>query len=264
MYDFQFSKAGSIEEAVNLKKLEDAEFLAGGQTLIPTLKQRMANPRHLISLLGINALKGVKTDGEKQIRIGATTTHEEVSREVVCFKGLSALAGKIGDPAVRNRGTIGGSIANNDPSACYPAAVLAADASIVTNLREITADDFFQGMFETALNENELITEIRFPIPLKANYQKFEQPASRFALVGVFLALFETGVRLAITGASANGVFRWTEGEKFLSENFVPGGIDELSFPNEDEFIDDLHGTGEYRCQLAKVLTSRAVISCSI
>ncbi len=262
MYDFHFSKARSIDEAVDLKKFEDTEFLAGGQTLIPTLKQRMANPTRLVSIIDIPGIKGITARGKKKISIGAATTHEEVFREAIVFQGLSDLAGRIGDPAVRNRGTIGGSIANNDPSACYPAAALASGAHIVTNLREILADDFFKGMFETALKMDEIITEIKFPIPLKANYQKFEQPASRFALVGVFLAVFDKSVRVAVTGASVNGVFRWFEAEKVLKRNFVPEMLDALTFSNQDEFIDDMHGTAEYRSNLIKVLTKRAVLVC--
>jgi carbon-monoxide dehydrogenase medium subunit len=168
------------------------------------------------------------------------------------------LAGHIGDPAVRNRGTIGGSLANNDPSACYPAAALASGAVIKTNTREIAADDYFQGMFDTALEEGEIITEVRFPVPEVSNYQKFVQPASRFALVGVFVAKFADGVRVAITGASESGVFRWAEAEAALSANFSAAALDGLSLPG-DGMIGDLHGSGEYRAHLCGVMTKRAV-----
>ena len=168
------------------------------------------------------------------------------------------LAGNIGDPAVRNRGTIGGSLANNDPSACYPAAVLASGATVVTSSREIAADDFFDGLFATTLNEGEIITEVKFPVPEKASYAKFEQPASRFALVGVFVAKYADGVRVAVTGASEDGVFRWSEAEAALSSNFSPDALDGLSLSG-DGMISDLHGSGDYRAHLVGVMAKRAV-----
>jgi carbon-monoxide dehydrogenase medium subunit len=174
---------------------------------------------------------------------------------------LAALAGGIGDPAVRNRGTIGGSLANNDPAACYPSAALASGATIVTNARQIAADDYFQGMFTTALDEGEIITEVRFPVPQAANYQKFEQPASRFAMVGVFVAKYADGVRVAVTGASEEGVFRWSEAEAALSANFSADAVDGLSLSG-DGMINDLHGSGDYRAHLVKVMTKRAVAAC--
>ena len=172
------------------------------------------------------------------------------------------MAGHIGDPAVRNRGTIGGSLANNDPSACYPAGALGAGATIVTNNREIAADDFFQGMFTTDLEEGEIITEVRFPIPQASNYQKFVQPASRFALVGVFVAKFADGVRVAVTGASNDGVFRWSEAEAALGSNFAPEALDGLSVA-DDDMINDLHGTAVYRAHLVGVMAKRAVAAAS-
>jgi len=174
------------------------------------------------------------------------------------YPALAALAGGIGDPAVRNRGTIGGSLANNDPSACYPAGALGSGATIVTNTRRIAADDFFEGMFTTALNPGEIITEVRFPVPERANYQKFLQPASRFALTGVFVAKYKGGVRVAVTGASENGVFRWSEAEAALAKSFTAEAVKGLSASAEG-MIGDIHGSPEYRAHLVKVLTARAV-----
>ena len=258
MYDFQIARPSSLDEAVKALSGEDAQPLGGGQTLIPTLKQRLAAPELLVSLTGIKELNFVREDGGTLI-VGGTTPHAVVAREAAgAYPALAGMASHIGDPAVRNRGTIGGSLANNDPSACYPAGVLASGATIVTNNREIAADDFFDGMFTTALDEGEIITEVRFPIPEKANYQKFEQPASRFALVGVMVAKHGDGVRVAVTGASEDGVFRWTEAEEALSSNYAPEAVDGLSVP-ADGMIGDLHGTPEYRAHLVKVLTKRSV-----
>jgi len=258
MYDFQIERPSSLDEAVKALSGEDAQPLGGGQTLIPTLKQRLAAPELLVSLTGIKELNFVRQDGGT-LSIGGTTPHAVVAREAAgAYPALSGMASHIGDPAVRNRGTIGGSLANNDPSACYPAGVLASGATIVTNNREIAADDFFDGMFTTALDEGEIITEVRFPIPEKANYHKFEQPASRFALVGVMVAKHGDGVRVAVTGASEDGVFRWSEAEEALSSNYAPEAVDGLSVP-ADGMIGDLHGTPEYRAHLVKVLTRRAV-----
>jgi len=257
MYNFEFEKPATVEEAVAALKAEDAQPLSGGQTLIPTMKQRLNAPSKLVSLIGIDALKGVSAAGGV-LTIGAGTTHATVAAEAGAYPALAALAGGIGDPAVRNRGTIGGTLANNDPAACYPAAALGSGATVVTNAREIAADDYFQGMFTTALEEGEIITSVKFPIPEKANYQKFEQPASRFALTGVFVAKTADGVRVAVTGASEEGVFRWTEAEEALSANFSPEAVDGLSVP-QDGLIGDLHGTPAYRASLIKTLTKRAV-----
>lgn len=203
-------------------------------------------------------MRGVCPDGDA-IAIGGATTHAEVEAATAdSYPALSALAGQIGDPAVRNRGTIGGSLANNDPSACYPAAALASGATIVTNAREIAADDYFQGLFTTALDEGEIITNVRMPVPQAAHYEKFVQPASRFALVGVFVARFADGVRVAVTGASEEGVFRWSEAEAALAGNFDPAAIDGLSVDAEG-MIGDLHGTKAYRAHLVGVITKRAV-----
>ncbi len=257
MYAFDFVKPKTLAEAVKALGAEDAQALGGGQTLIPTLKQRLAQPAVLVSLSGIAELKGVKAAGGS-LTIGGGTSHATVAKEAKAYPALAALAANIGDPAVRSLGTIGGSIANNDPSADYPAAVLASGATVVTNTREIAADDFFQGMFTTALEPGEIITAVRFPVPEKANYQKFEQPASRFALVGVFVAKYAAGVRVAVTGASTEGVFRWTEAEKALSANFAASAVAGLAVPG-GEMIADIHGSAAYRAHLIKVLTGRAV-----
>ncbi len=259
MYAFEFVKPKTVAEAVAALAAEDAQALSGGQTLIPTLKQRLASPGTLVSLTGIEELKGVLVDRAGRLRIGAATPHSVVMRETrSSYPALSEMASRIGDPAVRNLGTIGGSLANDDPSACYPSAVLASGATIVTNTRRIEADDFFQGMFTTALEAGEIITEVIFPIPERANYQKFRQPASRFALVGVFVAKFRDGVRVAVTGASENGVFRWTEAEQALSADFRADAVKGLQASAEG-LIGDLHGTPEYRAHLVGVLTGRAV-----
>ena len=258
MYNFDFEKPSSVADAVAALGAEDAQALGGGQTLIPTLKQRLASPSKLVSLSGIADMKGVAHRGGTVV-IGGATTHATVAAAAGAqYPALAATAAHIGDPAVRNRGTIGGSLANNDPSACYPAAALGSGATIVTNNREIAADDYFQGMFTTALDEGEIITEVRFAVPEAANYQKFVQPASRFALVGVFVAKYADGVRVAITGASNDGVFRWAEAEAALSANFSPDAVDGLSLSGDD-MISDLHGTGAYRAHLCGVMTKRAV-----
>ncbi len=258
MYAFDFVRPATVEEALAALATEDAQALGGGQTLIPTLKQRLAAPSVLVSLGGIASMKGVAMkDGE--LAIGGGTTHAAVAREAAAhYPALASLAGRIGDPSVRNRGTIGGSIANDDPSACYPAGALASGATIVTDRREIAADDFFQGMFTTALEAPELVTEVRFPIPEKARYEKFIQRASRFPLVAVFVAKFGDGVRVAVTGASESGVFRWTEAEEALSADFRAEAVKGLK-PAADGMIGDLHGTPEYRAHLVGVVTARAV-----
>jgi carbon-monoxide dehydrogenase medium subunit len=259
MYAFEVEKPGSVADAVAALKADEAQALGGGQTLIPTLKQRLASPSKLVALAGLSEIIGVCRTDDGALAVGGATPHAVVAREAAGdYPALAALAGGIGDPAVRNRGTAGGSLANNDPAACYPSAALASGATIVTNTREIAADDYFQGMFTTALEEGEIITEVRFPVPEAAAYVKFEQPASRFALTGVFVAKFASGVRVAITGASEEGVFRWSEAEAALSENFSGDALDGLSLP-ADGMINDLHGSGAYRAHLAKTLTKRAV-----
>ncbi|MEZ5755370.1 MAG: xanthine dehydrogenase family protein subunit M [Paracoccaceae bacterium] len=258
MHNFDFVKPATIADAVKALSSEGAQALSGGQTLTPTLKQRLAAPSTLVSLTGIAEMKGVCM-GDDGLSIGGATTHATVAKEAAAhYPALAALAGGIGDPAVRNRGTIGGSIANNDPAACYPAGVLGSGATVVTNRRKIPADDYFQGMFTTALEEGEIVTGVTFPVPEKAAYVKFNQPASRFALTGVFVARFKDGVRVAVTGASNNGVFRWHDAEKALSANFSAAAVEGLTV-SSDDMIGDLHGTPAYRANLVKVLTKRAV-----
>lgn len=259
MYAFDIERPSTVAEAASALGGE-AQALGGGQTLIPTLKARLAQPSKLVSLTGVEEMKGISSDGST-LTIGGGTTHAAVAADG-SYPGLSSLAGRIGDPAVRNRGTIGGSVANNDPSACYPAAVLASGATVVTNNREIAADDYFMGMFETALEEGEIVTAVKFPIPEVSRYEKFIQPASRFPLVAVFVAKMADGVRVAVTGASNNGVFRWTEAEEALSGSFDASAIDGLSV-SADDMITDLHGSAAYRAHLVKVMTGRAVAAVS-
>ena len=257
MIDFEFVKPSTVADAVKALAADGAQALSGGQTLTPTMKQRLATPSVLVSLNGIAAMRGVTVSGGT-VTVGAATTHATVAREASAYPALAALAGGIGDMAVRNRGTIGGSLANNDPAACYPSAVLGSGATVVTNARSIAADDFFQGMFTTALDEGEIITGVSFPVPMKAAYVKFNQPASRFALTAVFVAQYADGVRVAVTGASNNGVFRWSEAEAALSANFSAAAIAGLVVASDD-MIADMHGTAAYRANLVKVLTGRAV-----
>lgn len=260
MYDFDFEKPSTVAEAVAALASEDAMALGGGQTLIPTMKQRLASPSKLVSLGGVADMQGISLAG-RSVSIGGATTHAAVADGAGDYPALAALAADIADPAVRNRGTIGGSVANNDPSADYPAAVLASGATVNTNSRSINADDFFQGMFATALNEGEIITSVDFPVPEAANYQKFKQPASRFALVGVMVAKYSDGVRVAVTGASEDGVFRWAEAEAALSANFSADALNGLSL-DASGMISDMHGSGEYRAHLIGVMAARAVNAC--
>ncbi len=257
MYAFDIkrpSKLKKVEKA--LGKDPEAMLLGGGQTLIPALRQRLAAPSRLVALSRIGALAGIRDMGE-MLEVGAMTTHETVAADGT-IPALSALAGGIGDPMVRARGTIGGSLANNDPSADYPAAALGLCAVIVTNQREISADDFFTGMFETALRPGEIITAARFPKPDAAAYARFDQPASRFALVGVFVSDCDGDVRVAVTGASEDGVFRWADAEAALAENFSVAALEGMT-PGADGMIDDIHGSGAYRAHLAGVMARRAV-----
>ncbi|NKX45855.1 FAD binding domain-containing protein [Roseicyclus persicicus] len=259
MYNFDFVKPATLSEALEALGRDEAQALGGGQTLLPTMKQRLAAPAVLVSLNGIAEMIGVCLGDAGEVCIGGATPHAVVAREAAAhYPALAALAGRIGDPAVRNRGTIGGSLANNDPSACYPAAALGSGATIRTQSRDIAADGYFLGMFDTALEEGEIITEVRFPVPVRANYQKFVQPASRFALVGVFVAQYADGVRVAVTGASTEGVFRWAEAEAALTGEFSREALAALSPPGV-EMIADLHGTADYRAHLVKVMTGRAV-----
>ncbi|WP_108894077.1 FAD binding domain-containing protein [Palleronia abyssalis] len=262
MYDFEFDRPTSIQAAVDSLKTEEALAFSGGQTLMPTMKQRLAMPSKVVSLSAIEEMKGVRVEGS-ELWIGGATTHATVMRETAeSYPAISSLAGRIGDPSVRSRGTIGGSVANNDPSACYPAGTLASKGVIVTDRREIPADEFFQGMFMTALEEGEIVTAVKMQIPDAAHYAKFIQPASRFPLTAVFVARYGDGVRVAVTGASESGVFRWTEAEEALSGNFSAEAVDGLATPDGSGMISDLHGTGDYRAHLVKVMTKRAVAAC--
>jgi carbon-monoxide dehydrogenase medium subunit len=265
MYQFNYQKAGSPDDAVSaLSSAEDGKFIAGGMTLIPTLKMRLAQPSNLVDLSGVDGLVGIE-DGGDSITIGAMTRHVEVaSSDVVGSKipALQHLAGNIGDPQVRNRGTIGGSIANNDPAADYPAAVLALNATVITNKREIAADDFFDGMFATNLEEDELITAIRFPVPEKAGYAKFPNPASRYALVGVMVAQTGGETRVSVTGAGQDGVFRAGEIESALSGSWSADAAKGVKM-SDDDLNSDIHASAEYRAHLISVMASRAVDAAS-
>jgi carbon-monoxide dehydrogenase medium subunit len=258
MYAFAYERPASLADVL-AKIASGGQALAGGQTLIAALKQRLAQPESLIDLAGVVDLTGIKREGNTLV-IGAMTKHETVadSAEVQqLIPALAALAGNIGDRQVRAMGTMGGSVANNDPAACYPSAVLAMGATVETNQRRIAADDFFQGMYTTALEPGELITAIHFPAPLKAAYAKFRQPASRYALVGVFVAQTAQGVRVAITGAG-NGVFRHAGLEAALSKSFTPEAVEGVVI-DATELNGDLHASAAFRAQLIKVQTQRAV-----
>jgi aerobic carbon-monoxide dehydrogenase medium subunit len=263
MYDFAYHRPSSVRQAVNLlAKVQDAKLLAGGQTLIPTMKQRLASPANLIDLALIPELAGIELKG-RSLDIGAMTRHADVANSAVVqanLPALGALAGKIGDPHVRHLGTIGGSVANNDPNADYPAAVLGTGATIITNKRKIAADAFFTGLFETALEADEIITKVSFPLVKKAAYVKFPNPASRYALVGVFVAKRGSDVRVAVTGAGAAGVFRLKAFEEALAKRFGAKSLDGLTVPAEG-LSSDIHGSAEYRAHLIAVLARRAVVA---
>jgi carbon-monoxide dehydrogenase medium subunit len=260
MYDFEYVKPSSLADAVALLKAHgEARPLAGGMTLVPTLKQRLARPSHLIDLAGLPDLSGIKVSST-EIVVGAMTTHAAVARSVDVRKAIPALAHLaegIGDPHVRHRGTMGGSLANNDPAADYPAAVLALDATIKTNARRIAADDFFTGMFETALEPGEIVVSVAFPVPQKAAYMKFRNPASRYAMCGVFVAKTKSGVRVAVTGAGPC-VFRQTEMEDALAQKWSPDALGRIA-QAANGLTEDIHGTAEYRAHLVRVLAQRAV-----
>jgi aerobic carbon-monoxide dehydrogenase medium subunit len=261
MYSFTFHRPETVKQAANLlTKNPDAKILAGGHTLLPTMKLRLAGPPQLIDLSRIEGLAGVELAG-RSITIGAMTRHVDVHTSPVVQEHapvIAKLAGMIGDPAVRHMGTIGGSIANNDPTADYPAACLGLGATIITNKRRIKADDYFTGMFSTALEPAEIITKISFPLPKKAAYQKFRNQASRYALVGVFVAKRGSENRVAVTGAGADGVFRVTAFEEALKQRFSPKSLEGLTVAAEG-LNSDIHGSAEYRAHLIGVLARRAV-----
>ncbi len=258
MQIFQFSNAQSVADA-KAAAAAGAKILAGGQSLLPSMRLGLAAPDALASLAGIAELKGISVGGGV-VKIGAMTTHATVAASADVQKAIPALAelaGHIGDRQVRNRGTIGGSLANNDPAACYPAAVLGLGATVHTDRRDIAADDFFQGLYTTALAEDEVITAVSFPIPEKAGWQKFKQPASRFSIVGVFVSKGPQGVRVAVTGAGA-GVFRASELEARLAANWSAAALNGATV-SADGLNSDLHGSAEYRAALIPVLAARAV-----
>ena len=262
MYQTTYHRPSSVDEAASLfAKGSDAKYLAGGHTLIPVMKQRLASPSDVIDLGKIKELIGIEPSGDG-IVIKAATTHYDVATSDAVKKAipaLSYLASLIGDPAVRHRGTIGGSLANNDPAADYPAAVLALGATVKTNKRSISADDFFKGLFATALEDGEIISAISFPLPAKAGYSKMRHPASRFALTAVFVTKTKSGdVRAAATGASQNGVMRVPAIEAALKANWSPGALDNVRI-SADDLLTDIHGSSSYRANLIKVMAQRAV-----
>lgn len=261
MYQTSYHRPSSVAEAARLlASSEDAKLLAGGQTLLPTMKQRLAAPKNLIDLGKLAELKGISVSGGV-LTMGAGTSHATVagSAEVKgAIPALAKLASGIGDPHVRHMGTIGGSVANNDPAADYPSAVLGLGATIVTNKRSIAADDYFQGLFTTALADDEIIVKFTFPVPQKAGYAKFANPASRYAMAGVFVAKTAGGVRVAVTGAGADGVFRWTAAETALGGNWSATALDGAAV-DASQMLSDLHGDSAYRANLVKVMGKRAV-----
>ncbi|OJF96468.1 FAD binding domain-containing protein [Pararhizobium antarcticum] len=261
MYATHYHRASSVQDALSLKSAaEDSRYLSGGMTLIATMKQRLAAPTDLVDLRHVEAMKGVTVAG-RTVRIGAGTTHYDVASSAalagVC-PAICALASHIGDPHVRHMGTIGGSIANNDPAADYPSALLALDAVIVTDRREIGAADFFTGLFETALVEDEIVTAVTFEAPEKAGYAKFPNPASRYAMTGVFVTKGAGGVRVAVTGAGSDGVFRHAGLEQALSARWSPDAVAGVAV-DPSNLMADLHASADYRANLVKVMTKRAV-----
>jgi carbon-monoxide dehydrogenase medium subunit len=262
MYETTYHRPSSIDEAAALfSRGKESKYLAGGHTLIPVMKQRLTAPSDVIDLGKIKELIGVEASGDT-LTIKAATPHFDVATSAAAQKAIPAvayLASLIGDPAVRHRGTIGGSLANNDPAADYPAAVLALGATVKTNKRSISADDFFKGLFATALEDDEIITAVSFPVPAKAGYAKFPHPASRFALTGVFAAKTKSGdVRAAATGASQSGVMRLGAIEQALKANWSPGALDNVTI-SATGLLNDIHGTSDYRANLIKVMAQRAV-----
>ncbi len=263
MYEFKYTKIETIDSAEEmLSGEEECILLAGGMTLLPTMKQRLAQPSRLLDLGGLDKLKGIDVTGSV-VSIKAMTTHADVaaSEEVVAtIPALAELAGLIGDPQVRNRGTIGGSVANADPAADYPAAVVALDGVVVTNHRSVVAEEFFIDMFETALEGNEIITSVTFKVPTRAAYAKFPNPASRYAVVGVFIAEYDGQYRVAVTGAGGS-VFRLQAVEEALSANASLDALREVLKQNpvsDDELNEDIHASAEYRAHLVAVMTERA------
>lgn len=263
MQDFEFHRPESVQAAVAAqKRAPDGKYLGGGQSLIPVMKLGLAAPSVLVSVADLPELEGIRREG-KDLVVGAGVTHAEVAESAEvrgAIPALADLAGHIGDPQVRNRGTLGGSLAHNDPSADYPAAVLALGATVQTDRRTIPADAFFTGLFQTALEADELVVAVRFPVPEKAAYQKFPHPASRFALVGVFVARTARGVRVAVTGAGS-GVYRSKELEAALGSRFTADALERVAVPSGG-LTSDPFGSAEYRAHLVGVLARRAVEAC--
>ena len=262
MKNFIYKSATNIKDAAKLATGR-ATYLSGGMTLLPAIKLGLASYSDLINIKKIKGLTGIKVSS-KSLRIGSTTTHAMVadSKEVgKSIPSLAILADGIGDPQVRNRGTIGGSIANNDPAADYPSACLALNAIIHTNKRKIPADKFFKGMFETDLKKGELIESVEFELPEKSSYSKYPNPASRYAIVGVYVAKLKTGIRVAITGASERGVFRSKELESAISNNFSPSAVDNVNVSSKN-LNSDIHASAEYRAHIIKVMAKKAISSC--
>ncbi|SUE44049.1 FAD binding domain-containing protein [Roseomonas gilardii] len=260
MYDFAYHKPSSLAEAVKLLADPEAKALSGGQTLLPALKHRLNRPSALVDLTGIAEMKGIRREGDTLV-IGALSRHADIQDSDVVRQAIPALArmaGHLGDTQVRNRGTIGGSLANNDPAADYPAAALALGARFVTDRREIGADEFFQGMFTTALEPDELIVALRFPVPEKAGYAKMRNPASRYVLTGVFVAKGPAGVRVVVNGAGP-GVFRQPEMEAALAANWSPDAVAGIR-QSPDDLLSDIHGGAEYRAHLVTVMAKRALL----
>ena len=264
MYNFNYHRATSVEDAVaKLKAAEDGLVVAGGMTMIPTLKQRLASPSDIIDLNGLDELRAIEVSGDT-VTIGALATHDSVHRSAEIKSAIPVLcevAGYIGDPQVRNYGTIGGSVSNNDPAADYPAALVGLDATVHTTTRKLQAEEFFTDMFETALESGELVLKVEFRKPEKAAYKKFANPASRYAMVGVMVArLPGSGVRVAVTGAGPS-VFRQAEMEQALASNFSPDAIKDIKV-SADGLNGDIHGSAEYRAHLIGVMARRAVEAC--
>ncbi|MGI9037498.1 MAG: FAD binding domain-containing protein [Gemmatimonadota bacterium] len=263
MQTFEYHRPDSADAAVAaMREATEAKFLAGGQSLIPVMKLDLAAPSDLISLGGVPDLVGIEEEGG-EIVIGAMTTHAAVEESELVAEKIPALVemmGVLGDPQVRNRGTIGGSLAHNDPAADYPAAALGLNATIVTDRRRVASDDFFEGMFTTALAEDELITSVRFPVPDAAGYHKIRSPSSRYALVGVLVSRASGGVRVAVTGAR-RGVYRWSEAESALASDFSPEALADLDHPT-DGVVSDPDASAEYRAHLVSVAARRAVTAC--
>lgn len=261
MYEFKYHRPGTVRQAANLlAKNEDAKLIAGGHTLVPVMKQRLASPPHIVDLSHVEGLDGIEIKGRALV-IGALAKHADVATSAIVGESLPALAelaALIGDPAVRHKGTIGGSLANNDPTADYPAACLALGATIVTNKRKLKPEDFFQGLFTTALEADEIITKVSFPLPKKAAYVKFRNQASRYALVGVFVARRPSDVRVTVTGAGSDGVFRVSAFEEALKKRFSSKALEGLDV-SADGLNSDLHGSADYRAHLIGVLARRAV-----